>query len=128
MVLRENAKLGLFRYPQDVFDKDASPLDIPKPGMQTTAAPLWGWMCRDVADKRWDYVRLCQKYKMADKLKALELLGRHLGTLGAERRRPEDEAKETDPITRSLKEAQEKWDYLNKQLEFSAGRTPGGGR
>lgn len=45
--------------------------------------------------------------KYVNKIKALELLGKHLGTWEPKDDGPKDEAKEDDPITRSLKEAQE---------------------
>ncbi len=45
--------------------------------------------------------------KYVNKIKALELLGKHLGTWEPRDDGPKDEAKEDDPITRSLKEAQE---------------------
>ena len=45
--------------------------------------------------------------KYVNKIKALELLGKHLGTWEPRDDGPKDEAKEDDPITRSLKEEQE---------------------
>ncbi len=45
--------------------------------------------------------------KYVNKIKALELLGKHLGAWEPKDDGPKDEAKEDDPITRSLKEAQE---------------------
>ena len=45
--------------------------------------------------------------KYVNKIKALELLGKHLGTWEPRDDGPKDEAKEDDPITRSLKGAQE---------------------
>lgn len=105
MVLRETAKLAFFDI-RKMFDKDGKPLDIPKLDADTAAA-LVGLDVQDVADNDGDYVGFVKKYKMADKLKALELLGRHLGTWEPRDDGPKDKAKEDDPITRSLKEAQE---------------------
>ena len=105
MVLRETAKLAFFDI-RKMFDKDGKPLDIPKLDADTAAA-LVGLDVQDIADNDGDYVGFVKKYKMADKLKALELLGKHLGTWEPRDDGPKDEAKEDDPITRSLKEAQE---------------------
>lgn len=44
------------------------------------------------------------EFKLADKLKALDLLGRHLGMFGGAGDAAEGKAVEDDPITKSLKE------------------------
>lgn len=77
MVLRETAKLAFFDI-RKMFDKDGKPLDISKLDADTAAA-LVGLDVQDIADNDGDYVGFVKKYKMADKLKALELLGKHTG-------------------------------------------------
>ncbi len=101
MVLRETAKLAFFDI-RKIFDKDGKPLDISKLDADTAAA-LVGLDVQDVADNDGDYVGFVKKYKMADKLKALELLGRHLGTWEPKDDGPKEEAVEDD-LSRSLRE------------------------
>lgn len=101
MVLRETAKLAFFDI-RKMFDKDGKPLDIPKLDADTAAA-LVGLDVQDVADNDGDYVGFVKKYKMADKLKALELLGKHLGTWEPKDDGPKDETEEDD-LSRSLRE------------------------
>lgn len=78
MVIQELAKLGFFDI-RKLFDKDGKPLDISKLD-DDTAAALVGLDVQDVSDSDGNYVGFIKKYKMADKIKALELLGKHLGT------------------------------------------------
>lgn len=78
MVIRETAKLAFFDI-RKMFDKNGKPLDILELD-DDTAAALVGLDVQDVYDSDKDYVGFIKKYKMADKLKALELLGKHLGT------------------------------------------------
>ena len=101
MVLRETAKLAFFDI-RKIFDKDGKPLDISKLDADTAAA-LVGLDVQDVADNDGDYVGFVKKYKMADKLKALELLGKHLGTWEPKDDGPKDESEEDD-LSRSLRE------------------------
>lgn len=101
MVLRETAKLAFFDI-RKMFDKDGKPLDISKLDADTAAA-LVGLDVQDVADNDGDYVGFVKKYKMADKLKALELLGKHLGTWEPKDDGPKDETEEDD-LSRSLRE------------------------
>ncbi len=101
MVLRETAKLAFFDI-RKMFDKDGKPLDIPKLDADTAAA-LVGLDVQDVADNDGDYVGFVKKYKMADKLKALELLGKHLGAWEPKDDGPKDEVVEDD-LSRSLRE------------------------
>lgn len=101
MVIQELAKLGFFDI-RKLFDKDGKPLDISKLD-DDTAAALVGLDVQDVSDSDGNYVGFIKKYKMADKIKALELLGKHLGTW--EHQDKQQAAVEDDPITRSLKEA-----------------------
>lgn len=77
MVVRELAKLGFFDI-RKLFDKDGKPLDISKLD-DDTAAALVGLDVQDVSDGDGNYVGFIKKYKMADKIKALELLGKHVG-------------------------------------------------
>ena len=77
MVIAELAKLGFFDI-RKLFDKDGKPLDISKLD-DDTAAALVGLDVQDVADGDGNYVGFLKKYKMADKIKALELIGKHLG-------------------------------------------------
>lgn len=78
MVIQELAKLGFFDI-RKLFDKDGKPLDISKLDGDTAAA-LVGLDVQDVSDSGGNYVGFIKKYKMADKIRALELLGKHLGT------------------------------------------------
>lgn len=77
MVLRETAKLAFFDI-RKMFGKDGKPLDISELDADTAAA-LVGLDVQDVADNDGNYVGFVKKYKMADKIKALELLGKHVG-------------------------------------------------
>ena len=77
MVLRETAKLAFFDI-RKMFDNNGKPLDISKLD-DDTAAALVGLDVQDIADPDGDYVGYVKKYKMADKIKALELLGKHTG-------------------------------------------------
>jgi phage terminase small subunit len=101
MVLRETAKLAFFDI-RKMFDKDGKPLDISELDTDTAAA-LAGLDVQDIADNDGDYVGFVKKYKMADKLKALELLGKHLGTWEPKDDGPKDETTEDD-LSRSLRE------------------------
>ena len=77
MVIRELAKLGFFDI-RKLFDKDGKPLDISKLD-DDAAAALVGLDVQDVVDNDGNYVGFIKKYKMEDKIKALELLGKHIG-------------------------------------------------
>lgn len=101
MVIRETAKLAFFDV-RKMFDQNGKPLDISELD-DDTAAALVGLDVQDIADPDGDYVGYVKKYKMADKLKALELLGRRVGAF--EKQDMRADAREDDPITRSLKEA-----------------------
>ena len=76
MVLLETAKLAFFDI-RKMFDKNGKPLDISQMD-DDTAAALVGLAVQAIAGPSGDYVGYVKKYKMADKLKALELLGKHL--------------------------------------------------
>lgn len=101
MVLRETAKLAFFDI-RKMFGKDGKPLNISDLDADTAAA-LVGLDVQDIADNDGDYVGFVKKYKMADKLKALELLGKHLGTWEPKDDGPKDESEEDD-LSRSLRE------------------------
>ncbi len=101
MVLRETAKLAFFDI-RKMFGKNGKPLDISELDADTAAA-LVGLDVQDIADNDGDYVGFVKKYKMADKLKALELLGKHLGTWEPKDDGPKDEVEEDD-LSRSLRE------------------------
>ena len=101
MVLRETAKLAFFDI-RKMFDKTGKPLDISKLD-DATAAALVGLDVQDVTDQDGDYVGFVKKYKMADKVKALELLGKHFGTWEPKDDGPKDEIEE-DGLSRSLRE------------------------
>lgn len=77
MVLREMSKLAFFDI-RKMFDKNGKPLDISALDADTAAA-LVGLDVQDVTDNDGNYVGFVKKYKMADKIRALELLGKHLG-------------------------------------------------
>ena len=81
MVLQETAKLAFFDI-RKMFDKNGKPLDISQLD-DDTAAALVGLDVQDVYEFNGDekqFVGYIKKYKMSDKLRALELLGKHLGT------------------------------------------------
>lgn len=79
-VLQELAKLGFFDI-RKLFDDSGKPLDIT--GLDDeTAACIAGLEVMDVyegAGEDKEFVGYVKKYKLSDKLKALELIGRHLG-------------------------------------------------
>lgn len=80
MVIRECAKLAFFDI-RKMFDGNGKPLDISQLDNDTAAA-LVGLDVQDVYNFTGDekqFIGYVKKYKMADKLKALELLGRHVG-------------------------------------------------
>lgn len=77
MVLREMSKLAFFDI-RKMFDKNGKPLDISALNADTAAA-LVGLDVQDVTDNDGNYIGFVKKYKMADKIRALELLGKHLG-------------------------------------------------
>lgn len=79
-VLQELAKLGFFDI-RKLFDDSGKPLDIT--GLDDeTAACIAGLEVMDVyegAGEDKEFSGYVKKYKLSDKLKALELIGRHLG-------------------------------------------------
>lgn len=101
MVLQETAKLAFFDI-RKMFDNNGKPLDISRLD-DDTAAALVGLDVQDIADPDGDYVGYVKKYKMADKVKALELLGKHFGTWEPKDDGPKDETEE-DGLSRSLRE------------------------
>lgn len=101
MVIRETAKLAFFDV-RKMFNQNGKPLDISNLD-DDTAAALVGLDVQDIADKDGDYVGYVKKYKMADKVKALELLGKHFGTWEPKDDGPKDETTEDD-LSRSLRE------------------------
>ena len=75
------AKLAFFDI-RKMFGEDGKPLDISELD-DDTAAALVGLDVQDVYEFNGDekqFVGYIKKYKMADKLKALELLGKRFGT------------------------------------------------
>lgn len=107
MVLRECAKLAFFDI-RKMFGKDGKPLDISQID-DDTAAALVGLDVQDVADSDGNYIGFIKKYKMADKIKALELLGKHVSAWEPKDVSPADTVKEDD-LSRSLRE-------MGKELE-----------
>lgn len=104
MVLQETAKLAFFDI-RKMFDKNGKPLDISQLD-DDTAAALVGLDVQDVYEFNGDekqFVGYIKKYKMSDKLRALELLGKHLGTWEPKDDGPKDETTEDD-LSRSLRE------------------------
>lgn len=80
MVLQELAKLGFFDI-RKLFDDNGKPLDISMID-DDTAACIAGMDVLDAYDgagEDKEFIGYIKKYKLSDKLKALELLGRHLG-------------------------------------------------
>lgn len=77
-VIEEIRRLAFFDI-RKMFDKDGKPLDISELDGDTAAA-LVGLDVQDIKDaESGDFLGYVKKYKMADKLKALELLGKHIG-------------------------------------------------
>ena len=105
MVICELAKLGFFDI-RKLFGDDGKPLDISKLDDDTAAAVV-GLDVQDVADSDGNYIGYIKKYKMADKIKALELLGKHFGAWEPKDDGPKDETEEDD-LSRSLRELGEK--------------------
>lgn len=108
-VLLEYAKIAFFDA-RRLFDENGKPKDIQSLD-DNTAGALVGLDVQDVYDIDDDkkvFVGYLKKYKVADKIRALEALGRHIGlfepTTG-----PANAAKEDD-LSRSLRE-------LGKELE-----------
>lgn len=80
MVLQELARLGFFDI-RKLFDDHGKPLDISMID-DDTAACIAGMDVLDAYDgsgEDKEFIGYIKKYKLSDKLKALELLGRHLG-------------------------------------------------
>lgn len=77
MVIAELAKLGFFDI-RNMFDKNGKPLNISQLD-DDTAAALVCLDVQDVTDSDGNFIGYIKKYKMADKIKALELLGKHVG-------------------------------------------------
>lgn len=100
MVIRELAKLGFFDI-RKLFDNDGRPLDISKLD-DDTAAALVGLDVQDVADSDENYVGFIKKYKMADKIRALELLGKHLGAWEPQNKH-QTEIEDLTPLAKMLR-------------------------
>lgn len=80
MVLNELVKLGFFDI-RKLFDDNGKPVDISKLD-DGTAACISGMDVQDVYEgegEEKEFVGYIKKYKLSDKIKALELIGRHLG-------------------------------------------------
>lgn len=99
-VIAELAKLGFFDI-RKLFDSDGKPLDISKLD-DDTAAALVGLDVQDVVDSDGNYVGFVKKYKMADKIKALELLGKHLGAWEPQDKQ-QTEVEDLTPLAELLK-------------------------
>lgn len=105
-VLQELAKLGFFDI-RKLFDENGKPLDIVSLDNET-AACIAGLDVMDVYDGSGDdkeFTGYIKKYKVADKLKALELLGKHLGMF-----------KDKVELSGSLETEQTKLDKLIEQM------------
>lgn len=99
-VIRELAKLGFFDI-RKLFDNDGKPLDISKLD-DDTAAALVCLDVQDIADNDGNYIGFLKKYKMADKIKALELLGKHLGAWEPQNKH-DTEIEDLTPLAEMLK-------------------------
>jgi len=75
-VLKEYARIA-FSDVRKLYDRYGELLDVPDLDDDTAAALVGLDVVRE--DSRGDTVTYTKKYKMADKLRALEMLGRHLG-------------------------------------------------
>lgn len=104
MIIRETAKLAFFDV-RKLFDENGKPLDISSLD-DDTAAALVGLDVQDVyadTDGERTFVGFVKKYKMADKLRALELLGKRFGIW-----EPQDkqltEVEDLTPLAEKLRE------------------------
>lgn len=108
-VLSEYAKIAFFDA-RKLFDENGRPKEIQSLDDNTVGA-LAGLDVQDIYELDGEekiFVGYLKKYKIADKLRALEALGRHIG-LFEPTSGPADTAKEDD-LSRSLRE-------LGKELE-----------
>ena len=101
MVIAELAKLGFFDI-RKLFDKDGKPLDISQLD-DDTAAALVGLDVQDISDSDGNYVGFIKKYKMADKVKVLELLGKHLGAWEPQNKQ-QTTVEDLSPLAEKLRE------------------------
>lgn len=104
MVLRECAKLAFFDI-RKLLDKDGILLDISALD-DDIAAAIIGLDIQDIHESQGNkknIIGYIKKYKLADKLKAIELLGKHLGLWQPKDDVPQDESKE-DELSQSLRE------------------------
>lgn len=79
-VLKELARLGFFDA-RKLFDEKGRPLEISELDDET-AASIVGMDVMDIYEgsgEDREFIGYLKKYKLPDKLKALELIGRHLG-------------------------------------------------
>ena len=100
MVIQELAKLGFFDI-RKLFGDDGKPLEISKLD-DDTAAALVGLDVQDVADSDGNYIGFLKKYKMADKIRALELLGKHLGAFEPQNKQ-QTEIEDLTPLAEMLR-------------------------
>jgi len=77
-VLKEISRIALLD-PRRLFDDDGSPLDISALDDDTAAAIAGLDVVQEIDRGSEDVTTYTKKYKMADKLRALEMLCRHLG-------------------------------------------------
>lgn len=79
-VLQELAKLGFFDV-RKLFDSEGKPVGVAELDDETAAciAGLDAMEAYEGTGENKEFVGYIRKYKLADKIKALELLGRHLG-------------------------------------------------
>lgn len=79
-VLQELAKLGFFDV-RKLFDSEGKPVGVAELDDETAAciAGLDVMEAYEGTGENKEFVGYIRKYKLADKIKALELLGRHLG-------------------------------------------------
>ena len=101
-IIAETAKLAFFDA-RKLFDKNGRPLPISELDDDTVAA-LVGLDVQDLTGSDGSFIGYVRKYKLADKLRALELLGKRFGTWEPPKDTgPKDELVEDD-LSRSLRE------------------------
>lgn len=105
-VLQEYARVAFFD-PRKLFAENGKPVNISELD-DDTAAALAGLDVMEeyegVGESR-EFVGYTKKYKIANKLQALEALGRHLGVFDRTNGAKNANSAEDDPITAALKEA-----------------------
>lgn len=103
-VLQEYARIAFFD-PRKLFDDDGNPRPVSELDNDTAAA-LSGLDVVKEVDPDSGVTSYTKKYRVSNKLGALDSLAKHLGLFDSGRRGDADE-EDDDPITKSLKEGRQ---------------------